>query len=75
VPVSLQPVHALYYSAANTVGNRIVGAIADEGDKNKCVDAVTPRWPLYRSDRPYGFNSNCGLCTSYKNRYLLLSES
>jgi len=57
VPVSLQPVHALYYSAANSAansvsGNRIVGAITDEGDKS---NTATPRWPLYRSHRPYSY--------------------
>ena len=55
VPVSLQPVHALYYSPTDTVGNPIVGAITDEGDKNKCVNAATPPWPHYHSPRPYGY--------------------
>lgn len=54
-PVSLHPVHALYYSADNTVGEWIVGAIAGKGDKNNCINAAIPRWPLYRSPRPYGF--------------------
>ena len=58
MPISLQPVHALYYSAANTIGNWIVGAIADGGDKNKGVNAAKPPWPEYRSHRPYGFVSN-----------------
>ena len=51
MPVSLQPVYALYYSTTDTAGNPVVGAIVDEGDES---NAVPPRWPLYRCDRPYG---------------------
>lgn len=50
--ISLQPVHALYYSAANATGNRIIGAIPEEG---KCLNEAELSWPQYRNNRPYGY--------------------